>query len=72
MPVFDQVGAVNFIYSNALLRILPVAVLVFDRRSIGLLAPHPSKELRRYYAPWHFLYFFPLPHQHGSLRPTLG
>src|SRR5437764_8660281 len=21
------------------------------------------------YAPWHFLYFFPLPHQHGSLRP---
>src|SRR5207245_11790075 len=19
--------------------------------------------------PWHFLYFFPLPHQHGSLRP---
>src|SRR5512140_2247710 len=23
-------------------------------------------------APWHFLYFFPLPHGHGSLRPTLG
>ena len=22
--------------------------------------------------PWHFLYFFPLPHGHGSLRPTLG
>src|SRR5512137_1098220 len=21
-------------------------------------------------APWHFLYFFPLPHGHGSLRPT--
>src|SRR5205085_7376276 len=22
-----------------------------------------------FYAPWHFLYFFPLPHGHGSLRP---
>ncbi|CAO3307796.1 hypothetical protein METHP14_340026 [Pseudomonas sp. P14-2025] len=21
-------------------------------------------------APWHFLYFFSLPHGHGSLRPT--
>ena len=23
-------------------------------------------------APWHFLYFFPLPHGQGSLRPTLA
>jgi hypothetical protein len=23
------------------------------------------------YAPWHFLYFFPLPQGHGSLRPIL-
>jgi hypothetical protein len=23
-------------------------------------------------APWHFLYFLPLPHGHGSLRPTAG
>ncbi len=23
-------------------------------------------------APWHFLYFFPLPQGHGSLRPTFG
>src|SRR5438270_5904989 len=21
--------------------------------------------------PWHFLYFLPLPHQHGSFRPNL-
>ena len=21
---------------------------------------------------WQFLYFFPLPHEHGSLRPNLG
>ena len=21
--------------------------------------------------PWHFLYFLPLPHGHGALRPTL-
>ncbi|GAB6042317.1 hypothetical protein JCM17961_29930 [Endothiovibrio diazotrophicus] len=24
------------------------------------------------HAPQHFLYFFPLPHGHGSLRPTFG
>src|SRR5580765_1221955 len=23
-------------------------------------------------APWHFLYFFPLPHGQGSFRPTFG
>ncbi len=23
-------------------------------------------------APWHFLYFLPEPHGHGSLRPTFG
>src|SRR3982751_3182058 len=23
-------------------------------------------------APWHFLYFLPLPHGQGSLRPTFG
>jgi len=23
-------------------------------------------------APWHFFYFFPLPHGQGSFRPTLG
>src|SRR5687767_14210892 len=27
---------------------------------------------RSHYAPWHFLYFLPLPHGHGSLRPTFG
>src|SRR5438270_11830952 len=44
--------------------------------------PHPSAELRRTagyrFAPagpaccrmWQFLYFLPLPHGHGSLRPT--
>src|SRR4051812_25947954 len=25
-----------------------------------------------FHAPWHFLYFLPLPHGHGSLRPTFG
>src|SRR3954453_14076397 len=24
------------------------------------------------YAPWHFLYFLPEPHQQGSLRPILS
>src|SRR4051794_23987696 len=25
---------------------------------------------KNYSAPWHFLYFLPLPHGHGSLRPV--
>src|SRR5437867_6456138 len=31
-----------------------------------------TDNLRYTVAPWHFLYFFPEPHGHGSLRPTLG
>jgi hypothetical protein len=26
----------------------------------------------RRHAPWHFLNFLPLPHQHGSLRPMFS
>src|SRR5690606_6497044 len=34
----------------------------------GLIAHH-----RTYFnCPWQCLYFFPLPHGQGSLRPTLG
>src|SRR3989338_11347983 len=28
------------------------------------------KQRNSCYAPWHFLYFFPLPQGHGSLRPA--
>jgi len=28
--------------------------------------------LRKSDSKWHFLYFFPLPHQHSSFRPSLG
>src|SRR5690348_2064303 len=34
-------------------------------RYLSCLSVMPHK----HYAPWHFLYFFPLPHGHGSLRP---
>src|ERR1019366_8529172 len=36
-------------------------------------SPSKRRDLVRDYAfaPWHFLNFFPLPHGHGSLRPTL-
>ena len=34
------------------------------RSSVGLVIPLS-------HAPWHFLYFFPLPQGQGSLRPTL-
>src|SRR5208337_4925959 len=32
--------------------------------------PHPHKNYSP--APWHFLYFLPLPHGQGSLRPTFS
>jgi hypothetical protein len=31
----------------------------------------PLQQLISSHAPWHFLYFFPLPQGQGSLRPTL-
>src|SRR5438093_10551797 len=31
-----------------------------------------TDNLRYTVAAWHFLYFFPEPHGHGSLRPTLA
>src|SRR5438874_10170086 len=37
--------------------------LRFER--LGVLVGHR-------YAPWHFLNFLPLPHQHGSLRPVFS
>src|ERR1035437_3410957 len=37
------------------------------RPPAGEARPRPSQ-----LAPWQNLYFFPLPHQHGSLRPTLS
>jgi len=30
------------------------------------------ESLRMSDSMWHFLYFFPLPHQQGSFRPNLG
>jgi hypothetical protein len=35
----------------------------------GSLRAH---HIKRDYAPWHFLYFLPLPQGQGSLRPTLA
>src|SRR5580704_12002904 len=35
-------------------------------------SPNHHNNPRPYAAPWHFLYFFPLPHGQGSLRPTLA
>ncbi len=32
----------------------------------GLRADAMQRQVIR---PWHFLYFFPLPHGHGSFRP---
>jgi hypothetical protein len=48
---------------------------------LELIRTHPSpdqvhslgSQAANYAAtPWHFLYFLPLPHGHGSLRPTFG
>src|SRR5579872_5143945 len=42
-----------------------------DFGAFGLLAVTPIASSPSL-APWHFLYFFPLPHGQGSFRPTLG
>jgi hypothetical protein len=44
---------------------LKPATLSFTRTSHAARIPFETPQ-----APWHFLYFLPLPHQHGSLRPT--
>src|SRR6185503_15289746 len=38
----------------------------------GLVAAHAPVPTRSSAGMWHFLYFLPLPHGHGSLRPTRG
>jgi hypothetical protein len=32
----------------------------------------PLHKTNQAFRPWHFLYFFPEPHGHGSLRPTFA
>src|SRR5579864_7461173 len=44
--------------------------MVMPASSFGLFL-RPSAVVRDQ-APWHFLNFLQLPHQHGSLRPILG
>src|SRR5271155_3898432 len=34
--------------------------------------PNDDRENDDRDAPWHFLYFLPLPHGHGALRPSFG
>ena len=44
------------------------------RSSVSMWRSHRVRPRCRHAAPapWHFLYFLPLPHGHGSLRPTFG
>src|SRR5262249_47526982 len=41
-------------------------------RAIVVAAAHAPVPTRSSAGMWHFLYFFPLPHGQGSLRPTRG
>ena len=44
-----------------------------NQRRVALGVAERAESLPSYAAlPWHFLYFLPLPHGHGSLRPTFG
>lgn len=49
--------------------IVPAGALRLAQRSV-INTSHSSSE-HSPHAPWHFLYFFPLPQGQGSLRPTL-
>src|SRR6266540_4287091 len=41
-------------------------------REAAFLASARKRSFRAAQAPWHFLNFLPLPHQHGSLRPMFS
>ena len=41
-------------------------------RRLGIVRIRLGRCLLRGHAPWQFLNFLPLPHGHGSLRPTFG
>ena len=43
-----------------------------SRRARSRAARHSASRAASSSLPWHFLYFLPEPHGHGSLRPTLG
>jgi len=41
-------------------------------RTVELTCGREAGAVSLGYTPWHFLYFFPLPHGQGSLRPTFS
>src|SRR5205809_4795289 len=49
--------------------LVPLAPFLNSLGMTGLARPRPTIYAVR---PQQFLYFFPLPHGHGSLRPTFG
>ena len=40
--------------------------------TIGSMVVRLNTALKAYQAPWHFLYFLPLPQWQGSLRPGVA
>src|SRR5205814_6644833 len=49
--------------------LVPLAPFLNSLGNDGFARPRPTIHAIR---PQQFLYFFPLPHGHGSLRPTFG
>src|SRR6185312_16701140 len=58
--------------SSAFTRLFVVPPSAVRRKPRKRGTTNKSKWRRRSYFPQQTLYFFPLPHGHGSLRPTFG
>lgn len=46
-----------------------ISLLISTNKPFSSSNTRPMDGYFPYYFPWHFLYFFPLPQKHGSLRP---
>src|SRR5438046_8038688 len=69
-------GVVTSCVRTGLAAVAALARVFFDAAFFSAIVRNPTPSPRIYsvpgYRPWHFLYFLPLPHQHGSLRPSLS
>src|SRR5437763_879799 len=73
-PVFNSIqSSESVVRSVRIVRSVPVARRNDERERFERSERFERPERSGYAAaPWHFLYFLPLPHGHGSLRPTFG
>ena len=51
-------------------RSMTISREISSEKEFDVVEDRTQFEAARSASRWHFLYFLPLPHQHGSLRPS--